>query len=335
MVKRGMKFVSLLLTVLFIMVSGQFAFSEAYASDEPLERASLRLNWRVTGPHVPYFLGLEKGYFQDEGIDLELNEGSGSGPTAMLVDNKSDTFGLADAAALIPMIEKGMEIVCVAMITPKSSLAVIAREDSGIAKLEDLEGKKLAVTAGDALTQIWPAVVSVNNLDAAKIDLVYVDAAAKVPVVLEGQADALLGSSADQNFILEGQGVPAVSLDFADHGVNVLNLGIFVHHDLIEENPDLIRRFLRAIERSLEDYMQDPDEGIRMLLQAKPELDPVVTENQARAYVNQIGSPNCPDAPLLYNCYEDWEETLFIMETYRELDISLEPEDFYTNEFLP
>src|SRR5512143_885868 len=96
-----------------------------------LGAASFRLNWTVTGVHAPYYLGLSKGYFTAEGIDLEIRPGSGSGATAQLVSNKGDNFGLVDAAAALPLQAQGLPIVCVGMISPASSLAVIARKDSG------------------------------------------------------------------------------------------------------------------------------------------------------------------------------------------------------------
>lgn len=328
------KYVFLILSVLFIVATVPvFSTGLPEAETQQLRKATLRLNWKLTGPHVAYYYGVQKGFFKQEGIDLELKEGNGTVTTAQMVDNKSDTFGLADAAALIPMVEKGMPIKCIAMVSPKTSLSVVARKDSGITKLKDLEGKKLAVTAGDSLTQLWPAVVAVNNLEASKINLVYVDAAAKVPVVLEKKADALLGSSSDQNFILEAQGVPTVTLDFADFGVNVLNLGIWVHQDTIKNDPELIRSFLRGLKKSFDEYLKDPEAALVSMLKDKPEIDPVVTRNQATAYLKQLKSPNCPTIELLYNCPQDWEQTLQIMKTYRELDLKLKPTDYYTNEF--
>ena len=88
--------------------------------------------WKIIGqeetfPHAAYYLGLSRGFFEEEGIDLTINEGSGSGTAANLVANKQDTFGLADAAALIPLVEKGLPIKCVGMITPRTSLAVATR----------------------------------------------------------------------------------------------------------------------------------------------------------------------------------------------------------------
>jgi NitT/TauT family transport system substrate-binding protein len=304
------------------------------AAQAEATEVTLRLNWKYTGPHAAYFLGKELGYFAEEGIDLVLNEGNGSGNTALLVANQSDTFGLADAAAVLPAIIEGLPIVAVGMASPRSSLAVIARADSGIQSLTDLHGTQLAVTAGDSLTQIWPAVVAANDLDADSIRLVYVDAAAKVPVVLENRAAALLGSSADQNFILEAQGVPAVTLNFSDYGVNVLNLAIFVHEDTLAREGELIERFLRAVRRSFEALDDNLELAAQLVAAATPEIDPTVALNQTRAYATQLRSPNCPDAPVLFNCPEDWDQTLSILREFQGLETDADATSFYTNEFL-
>lgn len=322
------------LVVSALLLVGLIGGTTSAQAEPQATQVTLRLNWKYTGPHAAYFLGKELGYFAEEGIDLVLNEGNGSGNTALLVANRSDMFGLADAAAVLPAIVEGLPIVAVAMVSPRSRLAVIARADSGIQSLDDLHGKQLAVTAGDSLTQIWPAVVAANNLDANAIRLVYVDAAAKVPVVLENRAAALLGASSDQNFILEAQGVPAVTLDFADYGVNVLNLAIFVHQDTLERDGELIERFLRAVRRSFEALDANIEHAGELVAAATPELDPTVALNQTRAYATQILSPNCPDAPLLFNCPADWDQTLYLMREFQGLQTDADAASFYTNEFL-
>ena len=302
---------------------------------QTLTKVTLRLNWKITGPHAAYYLGKDLGYYKAEGIDLQIDEGNGSVTAAQLVANGSNNFGLSDAAAVIPLVAKGLPIECVGMVSPRTSLAVIARKDSGINSLKDLEGKTLAVTAGDALTQIWPAVVAANNLDSNAIKLVYVDAAAKIPLVLEKKADALLGSSSDQNFTMEAHGVPATAIDFADHGVNVLNLGLWVNKDWAKGHSDLVSRFLRATQKSMGALLQDNnmEKAAGLLSAAKPELELKVALQQTKAYAAQFKSPNCADQPLLFNCPEDWSQTLQILTTYQGLKTDMKAGDFYTNEY--
>ena len=305
------------------------------ASKEELTKVTFRMNWKFTGPHAVYMLGKELGFYKEEGIDLEIMEGNGSVTTAQLVGNKSNTFGLADATALVPIMAKGLPIKAVAMITPTSALAVVARKDSGIRTIKDLEGKKLALTAGDSLTQIFPAVIAINKLDESKIGLIYVDAAAKIPMVLEGKTDALLGSAGDQSAVLEDQGLAVVDLKFADYGVNILNLGVFVHDDLIKENPDLIRRFLRATKKSHEALDANYEKALQLLTGVKKELKIAVARKQADAYYSRMESPNCKGKPILYNCPDDWKMTVDIMKKYRNLEGDINSADFFTNDFLP
>ena len=303
--------------------------------EDKLTKVTFRMNWKFTAPHAVYLLGKDLGFYEEEGIDLEILEGNGSVTTGQLISNKSDTFGLADSTALIPIMAKGLPIKAVGMVTPTSSLAVIARADGQVRTMKDLEGKKIAVTAGDSITQIWPAVLAVNNLNKSRIQLVYVDAAAKVPTTLEGRTDALMGAADDQSFVLEDNGVPAVSLVFADYGVNILNLGIFVHEDLIKENPDLIRRFLRATKKSHEALQANYAKALQLLINKKKELKIGLLKKQADGYYSRMKSPNDPEADMLYNVPRDWEMTVEIMKKYRNLEGEIDAKDFYTNDFLP
>jgi len=328
---QSIKWISSLLIVTLSFVAGAQTGQGGVGQLTPV---GFRMNWKFTGPHAAYFLGKELGYYAEEGIDLQLLEGNGSVNVAFLVGNKSDMFGLTDAAAILPALQEGLPVTFVGMVSPKTSLAVIAREDSGVRTLKDLEGKTVATTAGESTTQLWPAVLATNGISEDAIRLIFVDAAAKVPVVLENRAIALLGSSADQNFIIEAQGVPVVTLPFADNGVNVLNLGIVVHNDLLKENPDLIARFLRATRKSLEALPDNIELAAQLVNDATPELDYGVALDQTRAYATQIPSPNCPDAAALYNCPADWQMTIDIMSQYQGVELKGNGDQYYTNEFL-
>ena len=64
------------------------------------EKVSLMLNWYLYSEHAPFFLGREKGYFEAEGIDLDIQEGRGSGPTIQAVAAKTVPFGYADVGKI-------------------------------------------------------------------------------------------------------------------------------------------------------------------------------------------------------------------------------------------
>ncbi|MEJ8570006.1 ABC transporter substrate-binding protein [Microbaculum marinum] len=308
-----------------------FVAGSASAADD----ASIRLNWYLVGFHAPIYLGVERGYFADEGINLTINEGRGSGVATQVVGAKDDTFGLADAGTMILAASKGIPIKAVMSPMNISPYGVISRKDAGITTPKDLEGKRLAVTAGDSLTQLFPAVIAANGLDESSIEMVFVDPAGKVVSVLEKKADALLGSADAQFFQIEEKGVEAAAMNFADVGVPTVGITVIAHEDTIEDNPDLIRRFVKAMRRSFEEGVKDPDAAIAAAVAAKPDVSPEALKGQLMVDLDLLHTPASKDGGIGYAAAEDWQRTLDLMKEYRELDTDRSADSFYTNEFLP
>lgn len=201
------------------------------------EKATLRLNWLIYGFHSPFYLGVERGYYKAEGIDLEIGEGKGSGAAVQVVGAKGDTFGLSDGASIINGISKGAPVKAVMGIMNTTPFAVIAREDASIKSIKDLEGKTIAATAGEAGLVIMPALIKANKLDESKLNFLRVDGATKLVATLEKKADAMLGGSENQVFVLEQRGLKTTVLNYADYGVNTMGLAIHVHADTLKDKP--------------------------------------------------------------------------------------------------
>ncbi len=305
--------------------------SVAKAADE----VSIRLNWYLVGFHAPIYLGKEKGFFSDEGIDLTINEGRGSGVAAKVVGAKDDLFGIADAGTMIIAAAKGIPIKAVMSPMNISPFGVVSRADANIKTPKDLEGKRLAVTAGDSLTQLFPAVIKANGLDESKINMVFVDPAAKVVSVLEKKADALLGSADAQFFQIEAKGVKASALNFADIGVNTVGLSIIAHEDTVKEKGDLIKRFVKAMRRSYEAAQKDPDAAIASAVKSKPDVKADVLKGQLMVDLGLLESPASKGKGIGYGAAEDWDRTISLLKEYRGLKTDRPASSFYTNEFLP
>lgn len=299
------------------------------------DAVSLRLNWYLVGFHAPIYLGKEKGFFSDEGIDLTINEGRGSGVAVKVVGAKNDTFGIADAGTMIIAATKGVPVMAVMSPMNISPFGVISRADANIKTPKDLEGKRLAVTAGDSLTQLFPAVIKANGLDESKIDMIFVDPAAKVVSVLEKKADALLGSADAQFFQIEAKGVKAAAMNFADIGVNTVGLSVIAHEDTVKEMGDLTKRFVKAMKRSFEAAQKDPDAAIAAAVKSKPDVNADVLKGQLMVDLDLLVSPASKDKGIGYGAAEDWDRTVSLLKQYRGLKTDRKTTSFYTNEFLP
>ncbi|HET6467736.1 MAG TPA: ABC transporter substrate-binding protein [Geminicoccaceae bacterium] len=299
------------------------------------DRASLLLNWYLGGLHAPFYLGVERGFYTDEGIELTINEGRGSARSVQVVAAEGDTFGMADAGSLMLGAAKEAPVKTVMSLLNTSGFGVISLKEKGIATAKDLEGKRLAVSAGDALTQLFPAVMAANDLDPAKIEQVFVDPPAKVVTVLEGRADALLGGIDDQYFLIEQQGKEPAALRFADLGANTVGITIIAHEKTIADNPDLVRRFVKASVRSWEAAREDPAAAVDAALKVKPDLNRESTLKQLEVDLGLLESPATKGKGIGFGAPEDWEHTKELLVRYRDLETDRDATSFFTNEFLP
>jgi NitT/TauT family transport system substrate-binding protein len=314
--------------LLWIMVSLLFT-SAAGAQD----KVSFRMNWYLGGLHVPFYYGKDRGFYAAEGIDITLNEGRGSANTVQVVAAGSDTFGLADSSSVITTASKGADVKSVMSLLNSTGFAVISMASTGIRTPKDLEGKRLAVSPGDPLGQLFQALAAVNKLDMSKISLVQVDPAAKVVSVLEKKADALLGGADDQFFLIKQRGIEPAALRFADHGANIVGMTVLTKSELIKSKPDLVRRFVRASTRSWEEAKKNPGAAVDAALKVKPDLNRQSTLDQLMVDIELLDSPNSRGR-IGWGAQADWDQTLTLLKKYRGLETSQPWTAFHTNEFI-
>jgi NitT/TauT family transport system substrate-binding protein len=299
------------------------------------EKATLRLNWLIYGFHSPFYLGVDKGYYKAEGIDLEIGEGKGSASAVQVVGAKGDTFGLSDGASIVNGITKGAPIKAVMGIMNTTPFAIIARADSGIKTIKDIEGKTITATAGEAGLTIMPALVQANKLDENKVSFLRVDGATKLVAVLENKAAALLGGSENQALILEQKGLKVVVLNYADYGVNTMGLAIHVHQDTLQGKQKMVEGFIRATQKAFVEAETNPEAAIAALAKVKPDLDKDLALKQLQAGLKLVRSRAAPKAPVGEMQAADWKMTIDLMKAYQELKTDLAADAFYTNALLP
>jgi NitT/TauT family transport system substrate-binding protein len=299
----------------------------------------LLLNWYVYSEHAPFFLGKARGYFDQEGIDLDIQEGRGSGVTVQAVAAGTADFGYADVATMIKAASKGAPVTAVGVALQTSPMSVMGFADKNIRKPADIKGKTVAVTPGDSMSQVWPLFLRKTGLKDSEFKTVSGDAQTKLNAVMTGQADLLLGYVMDQAIKLQDATHKDVyPIRFADYGVNMVSSGIIVQKDYLKSKPDLVKRFLRAATRSLEEAAKQPEAAVDAMLAAKPKSgvkDTAVIgmKNTAALYK---GPDNPKDRPLRVGA-KNMDETLALLVEYGGLDKGSagKATDYYTNAYLP
>ena len=298
------------------------------------DAVSLRLNWYFGGLHVPFYYGKEKGFYKAEGIDITINEGRGSANTVQVVAAGSDTFGLADSSSVIATAAKGADVKSVMSLLNSTGFSVVSLASAGIKTPKDLEGKKLAVSPGDPLGQLFRALAASNRLDMSKISFVQVDPAAKVVAVLEKRVDALLGGADDQFFLIKYKGETPAALRYADHGANIVGMTILTRESTLKDKADLVRRFVRATVRSWEEAKKNPGVAVDTTMKVKPDLNRDSQLDQLKVDIELMDSPNSKGR-VGWGDQRDWDQTLALLKQYRDVQTDKPWTAFHTNEFLP
>ncbi|HMC16044.1 MAG TPA: ABC transporter substrate-binding protein [Albitalea sp.] len=241
------------------------------AAQPAREKVVLMLNWYVYSEHAPFFLGKEKGLYDAEGIDLEIQEGRGSAVTVQAVAAGSATFAYADVPTMIRAATKGAPVKAVGVALQVSPMSAMGFADKNVKTAKDIVGKTIAMTPGDSMSQIWPLFLKKTGLREDQYKTVSGDAQTKLNAVINGQADLLLGYVMDQNIKLQdATHKPVQVVRFADYGVNLISSGIIANKDTLAAKPDLVKRFMRASTRALEEAEKNPEAAVDATLRAMP-----------------------------------------------------------------
>ena len=255
------------------LLAGAFAIALSLPAAAQ-DKMQLQLNWFHLADHSPIYLALKKGYYKEENIDLTVLRGSGSADSAKKVDLGQADVGISDAPTVLTAISKGANLKMVAVVYDKAGNNVFFRKSANIKTPKDLVGKKIAVPPADSHRVLWPAFAAINGIDPASVTLVNIKPEGKQAIVAAGEADAsfdLYTSYAIWEKVL-GKGEVGHLL-WADYGLPIYGHTYFVNNDLLQKNPKLVERFLRATHKGWRDAKADPKASIGAMVEMVPGLD--------------------------------------------------------------
>ncbi len=284
-----------------------------------LKKVTFTLNWVPYGEHAPFYYGLKKGFYKDEGIDLTIKPGNGSGATVQQVNQKNTDFGWSDTPPMLKSITSGMKVKSVGVFLQKGPGSIESLADKNINSPADLKGKSIGGTPGDALYSTFPAWLKANGLGPTDVKVVNVDAAGKIAALADGKVDAIMGFFHDQGPTIEGKTGKKVNyILYADSGLNMLGTGIVVHEDTLKKDADLVRRFVRATQKSWAEAVKDIPGAVSAMAEQVQNAPPatVLTKQLTLAVpLLQLEKAGAPGV----NSETDWSGTIDLMAKYADL----------------
>lgn len=295
---------------------------------EPLR---VRLDWTPWGVHGAFHLAQQKGWYQQAGLDVSLEDGNGSVTTVQIV-GAGDSFDVGHAALASVMIarEKGMPVKAVAVFARQSDIGLLVPAEAGITGPAQLKGKKVAYTAGSLEAPFVDAFLAAGKLKKSDLELINVDAAGKASTYAMGRADAAF-STIPFFLPVVSQNRPSSAVRFADFGLNMPSFGLFANESKLAARGEAIARFASVTARAWEYiYAGHQDEAVSAILQQRPQarLDKAVLRGQIDALQPYFGQPAAGER-LGAIVPQDWTQAVKTLSSVGLIGAGAEASSFY------
>ncbi len=264
-------------------------------AQQGLTRIRFQLDWRFDGQAAPFLLGRAKGYFAQEGLDVQFDAGAGSAAAVARLAGGAYEMGYGDTSALIEYLANNSNpasrIQAVYMVLDSTPAAAMVMKKSNIARPADLLGKTLGAPVFDAGRKLWPLFARAQGLDPAAVKWQSMDPSLREQMLVRGQVDAVTGFQ--PSTMLSAIGVGAREEDlrvfyYKDFGVRVYGNAILATSRFIEQNPRAVSAFLRAYNRALMETLANPDEAIKFVKEREPIVDTALELRRLKGLVDNF-----------------------------------------------
>jgi NitT/TauT family transport system substrate-binding protein len=304
-------------------------------------KLKLVLNWKYQGPQGLFFLADDRGYFKSEGIDLTIDQGSGSGAAPVLVANGTYDAGFGDINALIELAGKKPEDapIAVYVMYNQPPFTVAVKAESPIKSPKDFEGKTLGGAASDGALKLFPALCKISKIDCTKVKITNMQPNLREQMLMQGQVDGVFGYVNTIRFSARLIGVEDKQIryvNYGDYGMDLYSNGIIVSKKLVKEKPEIVKGLVRAINKGVVDMLKEPDAAVASVAKREPlikiavereRLDATVREEMNHPEVARIGLGNVDMARL--------KRSIDILVEANELPRTPTAEEIFTPAMLP
>ncbi|MGV3487122.1 MAG: ABC transporter substrate-binding protein [Tuberibacillus sp.] len=300
-------------------------------------KISLRLNWIMSGEHAPFYVALDKGFYEKEGLDVKIDEGDGSATTLKLTANNSYDLGYADAGTTSKGIAKGLPVKMIACYQQENPMAVIFKPEQNIKTPQDLIGKSVALTPGDSLTQIFPALLKANNIPEDKVNILSIaQPAAKETAMLEDKVDSFTAYYTDHIPRMEEQNNQKFDyLRYSDFGIHILTSGLLASEKTLKEKPDAVKKFIAATNKGWKYTVDHPGEAADILAKHSKKESKEVALQEIKIMIPNVHTKNSEGKPYGWMSDKDWKTSIELLQKYAEMGGSSKTTDYYTNQYIP
>ena len=268
------KLAGLVVVSLIFILAAVTCGSSATPTAEPLIKVSVALDWFPWSNHSGLFIAKERGYFAEQGLDVEIFTPGDPSTVLQTVASNRDDFGISYQTEVLISREQGVPVVSVMALVQHPLNSVMTLQESGIAEPKDLAGKTVGWPGIPSDEPLLDTMLRSQGLTLEDVELVNVGFGL-VPALISKKVDAIVGAYwVHESISATNQGFELNIMRMEEHGVpDFYELVVVANEEKIANDPELVQRFVRGVMRGYQDAMADPQDAVQLLKRLKPEVD--------------------------------------------------------------
>lgn len=302
------------------------------------DKVVVGMDWQPLGRHAGFYVAKAKGFYEREGLDVQIQRGYGAADAVKRLANGETMFAFGDFGSLVLARSEGINAKAIAMIYARGPHVVWARSDAKINTPKDLEGKKIGAPAGSSVRLMFPAIAAATNFDDKKVNWVTVDAAGLYPLLFSGQAEGIIDYEVGWPTIsgrAKEANIGLTPIRFADFGFDIYSNAIIATDETLKKNPDIARRFVKASLEGMKAAFANPAEAGDIMKKAFPILDAGAAAQEVEIVKKLAETPDTATRGIGYISPEKAQRTADVIAKTYTMKSPVKTEDTFTNEFLP
>ncbi len=254
-------------------------------------------------PFVGVYLAQTHGYFAAQGLDVQITHSTGQGEHFKLLLQGTVDLTTAVGESVLLRRQDDLPVVNVALLGQRGDRAYAVLADSDIRSPRDWAGRTVGYKVYPAPDYL--AMLSANGVDRSRIQEVPVGFDPRL--LAARKVDVYPVFESNEPYILEQLGAPVRLFRPTDYGVPSLGLGYLTRQELVDKDPDLLQRFLKATLRGIEKAREDPEAAVDAIMQFAPTEDRRHQLAMLRVELDMADSPASRANGIGWSTPEQWQ----------------------------
>lgn len=296
------------------------------------QKITVVLDWTPNTNHTGLYAAEEKGFFAEEGLDVDIITPGESGADSLVASGKAD-FGVSYQEGITQARVQGVPIVSIAAIIQHNTSGFASPAENNIKSPKDFAGKTYGGWGSEVEASVISSLMKQDNADIKDVDIVNI-----------GDADYFTAMKQNIDFAWIYYGWTGVEAELRGEKINMIYLTdssdkldyytpvLSTNEKMIADNPETVKAFLKAATKGYEYTIDNPDDAASILLKHAPDLDEELVKKSQEwlASKYQDDAPRWGEQKLsVWENYSDW------MYDNKLLEKKLDADKAFTNEFLP